>query len=494
MPAAVKIFLIILSVFVVLLVGGGVVIGPKLTSTFQGFSSEKQGTAVKLHVVARDSLTEAVSAPGTIEPRRDVDISARFSARIKRLPFEEGDRVQEGDVLVELDAEDLIAALERERARLKSEEARLEGVRASLTVAESEWRRQRDLYESKDVALASLEQAERNYYTIKADLESAQYGLLITEATIQQREEELKYAQLRSPIDGTIVNINAEVGETVVAGTMNNLGTVILNVADFDEMLVKARIGESDIAPVAENQAAEVYINAYPDEVFEGRVHRIGLNRMLDSTGAGFFEVEIILDTKGMRLFKGLSANIDVHVANYENVLTVPSQCVQERLVDELDDEVIEGSAIVDRSKRYADVVYRFVDGETIATPVRVGASDLISTIIEEGISEGDVVVAGPFKTLMSIKHKQKIYDENEKTDADDAQTTEATGQGDETIDGEPKDDDAPRSADEAAASGEAERSDSDIAGESDSSEDGSLDPDDASTRAADADFQRRAA
>jgi HlyD family secretion protein len=410
----VKIFLLALSVCVVLLVGGGIIVGPQISAGFQSFSSEKKGTPVKLHVVERTSLTESVSAPGAVEPRRDVDISARFTARIKRIPFEEGDRVGEGDVVVELDAEDLIAALERERARLKSEEARLQGLRASLTVAQSEWRRQKDLYETKDVALSSLEQAERSYYTIKADLEAAEYGLLITQATIQQREEELKYAQLRSPIEGTIVNINAEVGETVVAGTMNNMGTVILNIADFDEMLVKARVGESDIAPVADGQAAKVYINAYPDEVFDGRVHHIGLNRLSDNAGAGYFEVEIVLDSKGMRLRKGLSANVDIQVAEYQDVLTVPSQCVQERLVDELDDDVIEGSELVDRSKRYANLVYRFVDGEAVATPVKVGASDLIDTIIEEGLAENDVVVAGPFKTLMSLKHKQQTYDERE--------------------------------------------------------------------------------
>jgi HlyD family secretion protein len=442
----VKIFLIILSVFVVVLVGGGIALGPQLAVQFQGGSKEAKGLPVKLHTVSRTSLTEAVSAPGTVEPRHDVDISARFSARVKSLPFEEGDRVQPNDVVVELDAEDLMAALARERARLKSEEARLEGVRASLTVAQSRWRRQKELFETKDRPLATLEEAERDYFALKADLESAEYGLLITQATIQQREEELKYAKLRSPIEGTIVRINAEVGETVVAGTMNNLGTVILNIADFDEMLVKARIDESDIAPIAVDQIAEVHINAYPDEVFEGRVLHIGLNRLTDNTGTGYFEVEILLDTKGRQLYSGLSSNIEVQVATHEGQLTVPSQCVQERLVEELDDETIESSELIDRSKRYATLVYRFVDGEAVATAVDIGPSDLINTIIEEGLSEGDIVVSGPFKTLMSIKHEQKIHDERDDDKPKKGAAAEAaTADNEATADGEvePADDSA---------------------------------------------------
>ena len=407
-----KIFLIIVSAIVLSVAVAAVVLGPKLSGGFAIGVDSKIGTPVRLYTVNRGSLTQVVSAPGEVQPKTDVNISARFTARIEKLPFEEGEDVKAGDIVVELDARELEAALKQARARLKSDEARIEGLRASLTVAQSEWRRQKDLYETNDVSLSTLEQSESQYYSLKADLESALFGLEVTKASITQREEELNYAILRSPFNGTITKINAEVGETVVAGTMNNQGTVILNIADFSEMLVKTRVDESDIAPLRVGQNAKVYINAYPDEVFDAKVQHIGLNRLVDSSGAGYFEVDILIDTRGKRLYSGLSANVDIAVAEHENVLLVPSQCVQERQIDQLPDEVTENNKYVDLNQRYTNVVYKFIDGKAVATPVKTGPSDLRFTIIEGGLEEGDIVVSGPFKVLMSIKHNDRIVDE----------------------------------------------------------------------------------
>jgi HlyD family secretion protein len=412
----VKILLIILSLVVLLSVAGGVLLGTGTGTSFQigTTSSRPTGTPVRLHEVGVGSLTEAISAPGIVRPKTDVDISARFTARVARLPFEEGDLVSEGDVVVELDARELEAQLQQTKAQLVSEQARIEGLRSSLKVAESEWKRQQGLYETGDVSLANLERAESTYFSLRADLEASIAALGMTEARITQAEEQLSYTTLTSPIDGRITVINAEVGETVVAGTMNNMGTVILSIADFSEMIVQARVDETDVVPVQVSQPAKIYINAYPDDVFEGVVKQIALNRSTDNTGAGFFQTEIAVTTDDRQLFSGLSANVDIEVASHEEQLIVPSQSVQERLIEDLPLDIVDRSDLIDRTKRYANIVYRFVDGKAVATPVKVGASDLINTVVLEGLEPGDRVVEGPFKVLMTIKHDQELADQEE--------------------------------------------------------------------------------
>ncbi|MCK4872693.1 MAG: efflux RND transporter periplasmic adaptor subunit [Phycisphaerales bacterium] len=452
-----KILLVILSVVVIVVVAGGVFLGPHVVARIGGMRPQAKGTPVKLHEVRQGTLIEAISAPGIVEPKTEVSISARFSARIEELPFEEGDMVEPGDIVVTLDARDLQAMLDQRKAQLRSDEARIKGLRARLVTTRADWRRAKDLLETGDRTPVDVELAEASYLEIESQLEASIEGLAIARAGITQAEDELSYSTLKSPIHGTITRINAEVGETVIAGTMNNVGTVILVIADFSEMVVKARIDESDIAPIEHGQTAKVYINAYPDDVFDGVVQHIALFRSIDNTGGAYFETELLIETNGRRLYSGLTANVDIQVEQHEQILIVPSQSVQERLIDDLPQDIVEASEYVDSTHRYANVVYRMVDGEAQVALVKVGPSDLINTIILGGIEADDIVVSGPFKVLMSIKHEQKIVDEQElrkdekdtASDANEAEPEQADEATDDAESDEPTNDTIGRAAHE---------------------------------------------
>lgn len=396
---------------------------------------------VRFEPVRRGTLIERVAAPGEVQPNTKVDISAEVSARILELPHREGADVQAGDLVVRLDDSDLRARLaaaaarrEAERFRLEAEQARLAGPTASLENARNLLRRQEALFESGDVSRQALEDAMNRVAELEASVAAAvrsisvlESGVAAAAAEIGQVEEAIAKTVIRSPIDGTVTRLNAEVGELVVVGTMNNAGTVIMTVADLSRMRLDARVAESDVARVRAGQPAEVRINAYPDRVFPGVVERVALQRSSDRDGSGFFKVEVMLQLEGERIFSGLAANVDVEVAEREGLI-VPSQAIVDRDQDQLPAEVRQSSRLVDPRRRAISVVFLAREGVAAAQPVRVGASNLVDTIVLEGLAEGDEIVVGPYKALESLEHGNRVAARPEAADA--APSSEATQAG----------------------------------------------------------------
>ncbi len=403
----------------VLVVGGlGVFLYPKIAKWQESMANRAAGTEVLTMAVARDRLVRTVSAPGDIEPRRKVQISARVSAQITELPFKEGDVVREGEIVVRLDDKDLRAALDSARASMRAVEARLEGARASHVNATSEWERQSSLYKTADVSRSSMEDSEVNLRRVESDLRAQEQNVEVARAQVEQAEQAVAYATLAAPMTGRITRLNSEVCETVT-GSIQNFGTVIMEIADLSEMLVKAEIDETDVAPVKSGQSARVFINAFPDEVFEGTVETIALQHSFGRDQSKFFATEVLLHLDPEHnIYSGLTANVDVEVETLEGVLKVPSQAVLDKRVDELPAE-ISGSAEIDKNKTFARVVYVLRDGKAVETPVRIGPSDLTQTAVLAGLADGDEVIIGPWKTLQELEHNKSVRRrEPEKTEA----------------------------------------------------------------------------
>lgn len=376
----------------------------------------ENGRDVRVESVLRQELIERVSAPGEIEPNVKVDVSAEVSARILELPFREGEIVRKGDLIIRLSAEDIEARLESakarrdaERYRLQSEQSRLAGPVASLANAEDALQRQKSLFETGDVSRQLLDDARSRVLELAAQVEAGRLAISVIEsslaasdADVDQAEELLEKTVMTSPIDGVITVLNAEVGELVVVGTMNNAGTVIMTIADLSRMRLDARVAESDVARIATSQPAEIRINAYPEDVFTGTVDRIALQRSLDRDGSGFFKTEVQIELEGRRLFSGLAANVDIEIARHQG-LVVPSQAVVDRKVDELSSRVRE-HPLVDVTRVTVPVVYVMKDGKAVCHPVEIGPSSLSETIISKGLPPESVVIVGPYKALEALE------------------------------------------------------------------------------------------
>jgi HlyD family secretion protein len=415
-------------------------------------AAEAKPTPVRVEKVARGELAEIVQAPGEIQPRTKVSISARVSARIVELPFEEGQQVTKGNpntdpptsasVLVRLDSTDLAAALRSAQARYEaqkgqirmaqarvaSQKAQIQGTRATLIEATRELQRARQLMETARIARSEYDQAQRRVEELQAQLEAgvhqleadesnstvAIHQLEAADAEIVRARDNLSYTVLTSPIDGIVTRLNAKVGELVMTGTMNNAGTVIMEVADLSQMLLMARVSEGEIAGVKVGQPARIRMQAYGDRVFEGTVQTVSLASQSDKENPRYFKTEVLVKTDGERIFSGLSADVDIETTRHRGVLKIPSQAVLGKAIDDLPAAVRDSSPYVDKKKTFATVVFRKETDKALLTPVRVGASDLTHTILEAGVNEADQVIVGPYKTLESLKHEQKVEEEKD--------------------------------------------------------------------------------
>jgi HlyD family secretion protein len=325
-----------------------------------------------------------------------------------------------------------MARRDGERFRLRSEQERLAGPTSQLANAKATLERQESLFKTGDVSRASLDDAIARVRELEAAIAAAREGLSViesslaaAEADIDRARELLKKTTIMAPIDGQITELNAEPGELVVVGTMNNAGTRILTVADLATVRLKAKVAESDVARVRAGQDATVRVNAYRDREFRGTVERVALSRGTEASfggsgatagsgSGGWFKCEVSLDLpEGETLLSGIAANVDI-VVDRTNGLLVPSQSLLERAADDLPAELAE-HPLVDKVRRKATVVFCMVEGKAVLRLVRTGPSNLSDTMIVEGLSEGDVVVTGPYRVLERLKDGDAIREETAK-------------------------------------------------------------------------------
>jgi len=439
--------IIIITVIITLVVISGATIALKA-----GKNKSNEGTVVRIEKAKRGELIEFVSAPGEIEPKTKVEISAKVSARIIELPFEEGDTVTCGDpepespipasVLVRLDSKDLESQLvsaeagraaqaaqtQVEKARIAGQRASLVGIAASVAQAQRDLQRQRGLLESQDISQATFDQArlkfdefQSQYGAAKYTLESAELNLIVlqhnleaADARIAQAREALSHTIISSPIDGVVTRLNAEVGEMVMTGTMNNPGTVIIEVADLSTMLLVAQVDEADVGKLEVGQKGRVHVQAWPDKIFDGEVRTVALSHKFSNQGTKYYEAEVLLINPDEQVFTGMTADVDIAVAEHGEILIVPSQAVLGRKVDELPVKIRDKLTEQERKKAFASVVYVYKDGKAVATPVKIGASNTTQTVIMSGLTVEDKIVVGPYKELEKLKHEQIIQDERE--------------------------------------------------------------------------------
>ena len=405
----------------------GVVIVVAIIIVANMLKSGEKTYQVQAEKVERSDLTSVVTANGRIVPKTDVKISAYVPAKITRLPVEEGDVVKKGQLLVQLDDTEYRAAMNRSKAELAS-------ARASMEQAQLVFNRQKELFGKK---LSSEEQ----YDMARTELDLARARRQQAAASLDQAKYNLSKTTMASPMDGIVTSLNAEVGEIVMIGTMNNPGTVIMTVSDMSEIEAEVEVDETDIAQVKLEQETEISIDAYPDTTFRGRVTEIGHAARISGLGTQDqvtnFLVKVMLLDDVATIRPGMSASVDITTDSRTDVLSVPIQAVvmREEESDTLTEEGEEKEGAVasmdsgsvkgekkDKKKEKEEVegIFLIVDGRAKFVRVATGIADQQNIEIVSGIDEDDQVVTGSYKILRTLK------------DGDKVKVTEKKGKGDE--------------------------------------------------------------
>jgi HlyD family secretion protein len=408
------------------IVAGAVLV---LLSVFGALQSRRGKTQSITVATARvKDIVMTVKAPGAIDPRTTVKISADVPGRVVHLAVHEGDDVKRGQLLLELDNTQYDANVRQTQASLVAATSHSQQAQTAWKLAQAQYERSRALFARKLLSTQEMDTAENTYATARADADASREEVSRLTAALRGAKDSLSKTTYHSPIDGKIVALNIEEGEIVVVGTMNNPGTEILTVADISRMLVKADVDETDVVDVRPGQAAKITVDALPDTSFQGTVTEVGnsASRATTTTGAQGqtnFQVKVLFHDKVDAVRPGMTADVEVEVKRSPNALAIPIQSVVVRQPEELQkrgvvkkskeaktgDALAAGDEEVDpaaRKKREIAGVFVKVGDHAEFRRVKTGISSETDIEVLKGgeLKAGDVVITGPYKVLRDLR------------------------------------------------------------------------------------------
>src|SRR5207302_5554202 len=370
-----------------------------------------KGEPVYVEPVTLRNIQAIVTAPGEVDPKVKVNISAHIVGKIEKIYFNEGDSVKKGQRLVDLEKTAYQAAYSRAVAAVSN--SRIEVARAKTNVATMQmaYKRAVNLKQQGIQAQELFDQSRQNYDTAVAAYDSAQQGVNQAQALLQQAQTDLDHTTILSPITGKAVQLNAHEGEVVITGTMNNPGSVIAVIADLSEILVEADVGETEITGIRLNEPSKVHVDAIPDKEYAGHVAEIGSSAALkQGTGAGmrYFKVKVQIDNTDDRLRPGMTAQVSIITTTSGSALSVPIQSVVERVPPALAKSKT-GTDDEDENAPKSKFVFVVKDSKVKLTEVKTGVSDTTHVALVSGVSKNDQVVTGPFRTLKKLKDVDSV-------------------------------------------------------------------------------------
>ena len=429
-----------------LLIGGLIVLTGVALVAVNLLFQRSDAAEVDVEAIERRDLVAIVSAPGTIQPQLSVEMSASTMGRVTRLAVDEGQRVTAGQFLLQIDPENLQAIVNRGQASLEAaasahEQAQVavETARVSLEVARENLERQGDLWSlrlvSREVyeqAVADVELRETELKAREVDVNGAAQRILQERATLDSARYDLTQMTITSPIDGLVTRRNIEEGETVVVGTMNNPGTVLLTIADFSVLEAEIEVDETDIPAIRFGQPVEIEIDALPDRTYTGRVTEIGNSPIQPQAGtagsatqeATNFLVVVVVDGDIPGVRPGFTCTAEITTATRRASLAVPIQAttVREveldaagRIVRRTDDA---GSGVISRpasassapaptdgetTREEREGVFVVRQGRAVFVPVNTGIAGERYFEALSGLEEGDLVITGPFEVVRNL-------------------------------------------------------------------------------------------
>ncbi len=361
---------------------------------------------VQTATVSRETIIQKVNATGRIQPKTQIRISADVSARITALHVEEGQWVEKGELLVELDRERHLAAVESAEANVRSTQADSKLVLQNMLKAEKDFDRARDVVARQLDSQQVLDDASSAYQVEIARYESTQDRVSQARASLKQANDDLSKTLIYSPMAGTISDLNKEQGEIAIGSQFQE--DVILIVADLNEMEAQVNVDENDIVNVQVGQLAEIEVDALFGQTLKGTVYEIANTANTDGQGTTNqkteFEVKIAVLGETGKLRPGMTASADVFTLTKENVVGVPIQSVAVRTIDQL---VLEGEEVADAQKRFVadadgfvEIIFAIEDGSATARQVKTGIQSNNMIEVVSGIDADEVVVTGSYRAI----------------------------------------------------------------------------------------------
>ncbi|MDO4878073.1 MAG: efflux RND transporter periplasmic adaptor subunit [Neisseria sp.] len=361
------------------------------------FFQPKDKTAYITEPVRRGSISQTVSATGEISPSNLVAVGAQASGQIKKLYVKLGQQVKKGDLIAEIDSTTQVNTLNTNRAKLETYQAQLASAQIALRTAEKKYRREQALWKENATSKAELEDAQDKLAAAKASVTELKSSIKQTQIAINTAEADLGYTRIMATMDGTVVAIPVEEGQTVNA--VQSTPTII-QLANLETMLNKMQIAEGDITKVKAGQTVSFTILSEPDTPIAATLDSIdpGLTTMsqgsysnsTDTTSSAiYYYARALVPNPDGRLSIGMTTQNTIEINGVKDVLTVPSITVKKRGGKSFV-RVLEGG------------------GRAVEKEIAVGLKDSMNTEVKSGLKEGDQVIVSEMSEAEQEKNAQK--------------------------------------------------------------------------------------
>lgn len=364
------------------------------------------GEKVTVEEAERRDLVQVVKASGEVNPRVQVNLSAPLAGEIEALYVREGDTVEAGQPVLQLDQEALRAVRDDWQARLMQARSDVRRAEVELADAQLGLRRQRQLAEEGIISAEALEAAELRATATRLDLERARQTVAQAQANFAKAQDDLGKTTVHAPISGRVIALNAEAGENVFPATMNNPASVIGIIADLSEILAEVEVDETEVVRVDVGQAAELESDAVADRIYQGRVVEIGSSGVArsDQPDVTAFTVKILFLDPDEALRPGMSVRAAITTARREEALVLPIQAVVEREIEPRPEGEDGAPAVAGSGGEEVPVAFVVVDGKAVRRQVETGISDETHVEVLSGVEPGDPVIVGPYRTLRELE------------------------------------------------------------------------------------------
>lgn len=393
------------------LAAGLIVLAIAVPLTVKRFSG-KSGTPVDVIVAQEQEVKPSILASGTLAYKVEVNLTAEVTARVRSIAVQEGDTVEEGQLLLRLDPETYNAIIAREEASVRQNRINIDRQRAVVALRKQQYERSQKLAAAKLIDQNRLDEDRNQFVVSEADLRSSEEALQRSLAVLSDAREQRAKTEIRAPISGRIVSLPIKAGEVAIPSTASLAGAQLMKIADVSAIQAEVKVDEADVAKITLGQRADVFAAAYPDTALSGKVERIALTPTVEGQGRSYKVTLAIEAPATLQLRSGMSARAIIFLGDGRRQLSVPVEAV----VTETPEK---------------NVVKKFVwvddGGKARKRAITTGLSDDRWEAIESGVAAKDRVITGPAKTLRRLRdgdavteRKNKPATNEEGTDGDD--------------------------------------------------------------------------
>src|SRR2546423_9819447 len=385
-----------------------------------------RGQEVRFETVGRRDLVAAVTASGKIQPKKKVDVSADITGRITRIAVREGDFVQKGQFLLQIDPTVYDANLQRASAAMSSAQAGAVQARATRDQSQRALQRTKELREQNPnlISPEQAEQAQTAFDIADANLTASQHLVDQSRAGLQEARDQMAKTHLVAPMPGRVTRLAVEEGEVAVPGTFSRETGLLLTISDLSVIQVKVQVDETDVVRLHMGDSVDVTIDAFPDTTFIGRVTKVSDSAILTAASAAAgqndravdYEVEITLANPPAEVRPDLSATARIVTDTRKQALAIPiiALTVRDNTPISTEQRPARGAAQAatpaDSSRRgagnkkEAEGVFLIHNGVATFHPVKVGIAGEEHFEVVEGVHQGDTIVAGAYQALRDLK------------------------------------------------------------------------------------------